>query len=207
MLKLISKFTMDILPSVIATIIGAYIVNHYINIKPGADASATAAAVSSVDPKKATSKGGSRPVEKSADLGNIPEPGVRAKGISETNPPSRNPPTRLTSLRRPQVSPRLLPQALRWTPAGTSRRRVKRPPPGPLPQRFHRSPPNRWLPHQIPFRRLKPRSLRMPTIWRARRSSGCAARLRLRRVPRKRPAKRCAFRRRLVSWLRPFPHR
>lgn len=83
MLKLISKFTMDILPSVIATIIGAYIVNHYINIKPGADASATAAAVSSVDPKKATSKGGSRPVEKSADLGNIPEPGVRAKGISE----------------------------------------------------------------------------------------------------------------------------
>ena len=49
MLKLVSKFAMDILPSVIATIIGAYIVNHYINIKPGADASATAAAVSSAD--------------------------------------------------------------------------------------------------------------------------------------------------------------
>ena len=40
MLKLVSKFAMDILPSVIATIIGAYIVNHYINIRPGADASA-----------------------------------------------------------------------------------------------------------------------------------------------------------------------
>jgi hypothetical protein len=83
MLKLVSKFAMDILPSVIATIIGAYIVNHYINIKPGADASATAAAVSSADPKKANPKGDSKPVEKSADLGNIPEPGVRAKGISE----------------------------------------------------------------------------------------------------------------------------
>jgi len=83
MLKLVSKFAMDILPSVIATIIGAYIVNHYINIKPGADASATAAAMSSADPKKASSKGETKPVEKSADLGNLPEPGVRAKGISE----------------------------------------------------------------------------------------------------------------------------
>ncbi|MGB9117656.1 hypothetical protein [Bradyrhizobium sp.] len=83
MLKLVSKFAMDILPSVIATIIGAYIVNHYINIRPGQDASATAAAVSSADPKKANPRGASRPAEKSADLGNIPEPGVRAKGISE----------------------------------------------------------------------------------------------------------------------------
>jgi hypothetical protein len=83
MLKLVSKFAMDILPSVIATIVGAYIVNHYINIKPGSDASATAAAVSSAEPKKANSRGDSKPAEKSADFGNIPEPGVRAKGISE----------------------------------------------------------------------------------------------------------------------------
>jgi hypothetical protein len=89
MLKLVSKFAMDILPSVIATIIGAYIVNHY--IRPGTDAygrptaaaSATAAAVSSAEPKKANPRSDSKPVEKSADLGNIPEPGVRAKGISE----------------------------------------------------------------------------------------------------------------------------
>ena len=81
MLKLVSKFAMDIFPSVLATIIGAYIVNHYINTRPAADAPATAAAVSSVDPKKANSRGDSRPAEKSADLGNIPEPGVRAKGI------------------------------------------------------------------------------------------------------------------------------
>ena len=80
MLKLASKFAMDIFPSVIATILGAYIVNHYINAKPPADA---AAAVSTADPKKAVAKTDSKPVEKSADLGNIHEPGVRAKGVSE----------------------------------------------------------------------------------------------------------------------------
>jgi hypothetical protein len=79
MLKLASKFAMDIFPSVIATIVGAYIVNHYINNKtPAAD---TAAAVSTADPKKAASKTDSKPIERSADLGNVP--GVRAKGISE----------------------------------------------------------------------------------------------------------------------------
>src|SRR6516165_9726838 len=82
MLKLVSKFAMDIFPSVIATIVGAYIVNHYINNKTPADP-ATAAAVSTADPKKAVSRGDSKPAEKSADIGNIPEPGVRAKGISE----------------------------------------------------------------------------------------------------------------------------
>lgn len=79
MLKLASKFAMDIFPSVIATILGAYIVNHYINTKPPADA----AAVSLAGPKKAGSKADSKPAERSADLGNLPEPGVRAKGISE----------------------------------------------------------------------------------------------------------------------------
>jgi hypothetical protein len=82
MLKLVSKFAMDIFPSVIATILGAYIVNHYINNKTPA-AGATAAAISTAEPKKAVSKADSKPVEKSADLGNKLEPGVRAKGISE----------------------------------------------------------------------------------------------------------------------------
>jgi hypothetical protein len=67
MLKYVSKFTIDILPSVVATIIGAYIVNHYIVAKP-ADAP-VAAAVSTSDPK--------------VSVGNIPEAGVKAKGISE----------------------------------------------------------------------------------------------------------------------------
>ena len=69
MLKYVSKFALDILPSVVATIIGAYIVNHYIN-KPAADAP-VAAAISSADPKT------------SADAGRTPVPGVTAKGISE----------------------------------------------------------------------------------------------------------------------------
>lgn len=68
MLKIASKFAIDIIPSVIATIIGAYIVNHYIVSKP-TDVP-TAAVVSPATPKK-------------ADVANVPEPGVRAKGISE----------------------------------------------------------------------------------------------------------------------------
>jgi hypothetical protein len=82
MLKLASKFAMDIFPSVIATVVGAYIVNHYINAKPPAG-DVPAAAVSPADPKKAVSKADSKPAEKSADLGNLHEPGVRAKGVSE----------------------------------------------------------------------------------------------------------------------------
>jgi hypothetical protein len=78
MLKYVTKFAMDILPSVIATIIGAYIVNHYIVAKPGADAP-VAAAVSSADPKKDDARSSG----KSVDVANLPEPGVKAKGISE----------------------------------------------------------------------------------------------------------------------------
>ena len=63
---------MDIFPSVLATIIGAYIVNHYINAKPAAD---TPAAV--VAPVEAGKNG------KPADVANLPAPGVKAKGVSE----------------------------------------------------------------------------------------------------------------------------
>jgi hypothetical protein len=82
MLKYASKFAMDILPSVVATIIGAYIVNHYIVTKPGAGAP-VAAAVSTVEPKADAAKADVKAVEPSADVANIPEAGVRAKGISE----------------------------------------------------------------------------------------------------------------------------
>jgi hypothetical protein len=74
MLKYVSKFALDILPSVVATIIGAYIVNHYIVAKP-ADAPA-AAAVSTSDPAKADPKA-------SESVAALPEAGVKAKGISE----------------------------------------------------------------------------------------------------------------------------
>ena len=81
MLNYLKKFAMDILPSVAATIIGAYIVNHYITAKP-ADAP-VAAAVSSADPKKAESGGEPKPAETSSESASIPQPGVKAKGISE----------------------------------------------------------------------------------------------------------------------------
>jgi hypothetical protein len=74
--KYLSKFTMDVLPSVIATIIGAYIVNHYIVTKPGTGAP-VAAALSSAGPKKPDVR------NDASDVANIPEPGVRAKGFSE----------------------------------------------------------------------------------------------------------------------------
>src|ERR1700719_2342893 len=89
MLKYVSKFTMDILPSVVATIIGAYIVNHYIVTRPAADApvaaadAPVAAAVSPAVPKKAETENDTKPAAKTADIRNIPGPGVKAKGISE----------------------------------------------------------------------------------------------------------------------------
>jgi len=89
MLKIVSKFTMDILPSVIATILGAYIVNHYIVAKPDAPA---AAAVSPADPKAETRAEAKATEAKAAEakadvkpetVGALPQPGVTAKGISE----------------------------------------------------------------------------------------------------------------------------
>jgi hypothetical protein len=76
MLKYLTKFTVDILPSVAATVIGAYIVNHYIVAKP----ETPAAAVSTPQPKAAAA---SKPAEKPAEVSNLPEAGVKAKGMSE----------------------------------------------------------------------------------------------------------------------------
>ena len=72
MLKYLAKISMDIFPSVLATIIGAYIVNHYINARPAADAPAAVVAPAE------TGKDG-----KPADVANLPAPGVKAKGIPE----------------------------------------------------------------------------------------------------------------------------
>jgi hypothetical protein len=74
MLKYLSKMAMDILPSVVATILGAYIVNHYISNK--ADAPPVAAAVA-----PATTL--DRPDPARADVASLPQAGVHAKGISE----------------------------------------------------------------------------------------------------------------------------
>jgi hypothetical protein len=69
--KYISKFTIDIAPSIIATIVGAYIVNHYIS--PKSDDSKPAAAMASTpDPKTDGAEGksaeGKSAEGKSADV-------------------------------------------------------------------------------------------------------------------------------------------
>jgi hypothetical protein len=73
MLKYLAKFASDILPSVAATIIGAYIVNHYITARPAAPATA---AVS-------TPAADGKPADAPTNVANIPGDGVRAQGISE----------------------------------------------------------------------------------------------------------------------------
>jgi hypothetical protein len=81
MLNYLKKFTVDIFPSVAATVIGAYIVNHYIVSRPSADA--PAAAVSAADPKgKAKAATDANP-EGTTAVSNLPAAGVKARGISE----------------------------------------------------------------------------------------------------------------------------
>ena len=84
MLNYLKKFAVDIFPSVAATVIGAYIVNHYIVSKPSADA--PAAAASTANPKgegKAEAKSDAKPAETTASVSNLPAAGVKARGISE----------------------------------------------------------------------------------------------------------------------------
>lgn len=94
MLKYLNKLAMEIVPSVVATILGAYIVNHYINAKPATPAATVAAvaptaASSKADGAKAdgakaeAAKPDGKPAETSAELSNVPAPGVKAKGIAE----------------------------------------------------------------------------------------------------------------------------
>jgi hypothetical protein len=73
MLKYLTKFAMDVLPSVVATILGAYIVNHYINAKTDTNAPATAVMAPADSKADATLP----------EAAKIPGPGVKAKGISE----------------------------------------------------------------------------------------------------------------------------
>ncbi len=82
MLKYLSKLAMDILPSVAATIIGAYIVNHYIVAKPAVNAPAATAA-STAEPNRPDANRDVKAAETTPEVANIPPAGVRAKGISE----------------------------------------------------------------------------------------------------------------------------
>jgi hypothetical protein len=91
MLNYLKKFSMEILPSVAATIIGAYIVNHYIATKPNADTAPAAAASIAAKPKaNAKPAAEAKPAESTGDVANAPEAGIKAKGISEKGLLERN---------------------------------------------------------------------------------------------------------------------
>ena len=91
MLNYLKKFAIEIVPSVAATVIGAYIVNHYINAKPATPQAPAAAVLSSAQPRSDVDKPEAgkpetaRPEAKAGDaeIGGIPASGVKAKGISE----------------------------------------------------------------------------------------------------------------------------
>lgn len=86
MLNYLKKFSLEILPSVAATVIGAYIVNHYIS-RPAIEPP-TAALVAPTDAKKDgkhndPQSAAAKPTDPTSDVAGIPGPGVKAKGISE----------------------------------------------------------------------------------------------------------------------------
>lgn len=99
MLKYLNKLAMEIVPSVVATILGAYIVNHYINAKPATPAATVAAVAPTAANSKAEgaksdgtkadgtkadgAKADGKPAETSAELSNVAAPGIKAKGIAD----------------------------------------------------------------------------------------------------------------------------
>jgi hypothetical protein len=95
MLRYAAKFALDILPSLVATVLGAYIVNHYMVSSPGT-VSPVATAMSAIlksdsradvgvapETVKINAKASEIKASETSDVSNIPEPGVKAKGISE----------------------------------------------------------------------------------------------------------------------------
>ena len=82
MLTWLKKFVLDIMPSVAATIIGAYIVNHYIVPKSPA---AQQAAIVSTDSKSGDSKASeSKPVDGSADKASFEKAVAEKTAIEKT---------------------------------------------------------------------------------------------------------------------------
>ena len=165
--KYISKFTIDILPSVLATIIGAYIVNHYIVTKPDAPAAAVAS-----QPKKADAK----PDPASADVAGIPGSGVKAKGVSEKAMLEKAAAERPLVADGPAETASLPPEPRHVTPTAREKRwrracRRRR-----LPRRLLRS-------SRFPLRKRSA----TPPIWRGQRSSACARGRRLARTRRATP--------------------
>ena len=213
MLNYLKKFALDILPSVAATIIGAYIVNHYIVTKPGADAP-VAAAVSAADPKADPMP--SRPSH--GRVSNLPAAGVKAKGISEKAIMEKTAAERPTVVEKAQEKTEAKAEAKADAKSADTKSADVKSADAPVETASIPADPRRHpvAPREkvrvdpavagaargvrrrsggrdaaILRRRSRPRSRRKsaatPTIWRAPRSSVCAATARLLRARRRRP--------------------
>ena len=170
MLKYLAKISMDIFPSVLATIIGAYIVNHYINARPAADAPA-AAVVAPADAGKNGKPADVRqpPGARRQGQGRLREERDREGGGREAGRQVRR-----TAEPRPRPRTLLPPRPAR----AAATRRVKRRPPSPTPA--HGSRHRAGGRGQFGAGCASPAATPTPTIWRAPRSSACASRLRAR---------------------------
>jgi hypothetical protein len=97
LVKYASKFVLEVLPSVAATIIGAYIVNHYVNAKPDTP---VAAAVSTADAKSADAKPDTdKPAGTASDAAGTADPApIRKIAIDRPAPAAVEKPTETASL-------------------------------------------------------------------------------------------------------------
>ncbi|MBI3701953.1 MAG: cell envelope biogenesis protein TolA [Afipia sp.] len=86
--KFLSKYILEVIPSVVATVVGAYIVTHYINAKPDADkpkshVAAPAQPAKAEEPVKAVEAPAAKPPAKS-EAKTEPEPAAKPEKSSET---------------------------------------------------------------------------------------------------------------------------
>jgi hypothetical protein len=86
MLKYVTKFVSDILPSVIATIIGAYIVNHYIATKPEAPVAAAVETKKADDGANKAAKTETKSGDAPADTASLPEAAKAKSGPEKSGP-------------------------------------------------------------------------------------------------------------------------
>ena len=181
MLKYISKFAMDVLPSVIATIIGAYIVNHYIVTKP-VDRR-TGAAVATVGPKPRPIRQPQEPTARIRDIFRCRQH-PRARGDAPRGYPKGHAGTghrrEIGVVEKPQKSlpkSRRRPRAFQRKRAGISpaTRKNGRQGRASRPAATVAAPRSQCHPLRPSRPRSLPKSVATPTTSRARRSSACAA--------------------------------
>ncbi len=99
--KFLSKYILEVIPSIVATVIGAYIVTHYINAKSDADKPKAAIAAPANLVKDETAKAVEAPASKAAKADAIAKPSETASAPSE---PRRQPILREKTAAKPAAA-------------------------------------------------------------------------------------------------------